>query len=330
MPGATPSLRAAIASLLRDPEDVVLARDILGSVDVDEIAAQVEAFVPGLTGCALFTQSVGAVFVLERAGGERVVLKVHAFGPGQRTFETLGELEQVYAAQDALAAQGMPCARVLAAPRAYSVGRAAALMSYLTPPARDDPHAPTTADAMARELARLMTMLAGSTLPDRSVLPRSLFPPAHNALFDLDLAGGDWIDRRAAAARAVLETGVTRVAIHSDFSCANVIVAGGQVRAIFDCDSLCIADELRVLASAAVHYTYNGEAPWTWPSRDQARAFVAVYEAARGRPFERAERARLSAAAIYAMAYTARCEYGHAGAAGMCEALAAAPDDYFG
>ncbi|HET9991769.1 MAG TPA: hypothetical protein VFQ65_24740, partial [Kofleriaceae bacterium] len=65
------------------------------------------------------------------------------------------------------------------------------------------------------------------------------------------------------------------------------------------------------------------------PSREQARAFVAAYEVARGRPFERAERTRLDAAAIYALAYTARCEHGHARPGAMSAALAAAPDRYF-
>ncbi len=68
---------------------------------------------------------------------------------------------------------------------------------------------------------------------------------------------------------------------------------------------------------------------WTWPSRDEARAFVADYEAARGRPFTGAERRRLDAAAIHAMTYTARCEHGTgAPFRPMGDALAAAPDAY--
>jgi hypothetical protein len=129
----------------------------------------------------------------------------------------------------------------------------------------------------------------------------------------------------------LLATGATPTAMHADFSCANVVVAGGRVAAIYDADSVCVVDEPRVVASAAVHYTYTSVAPWIWPSREQARAFVAAYEAARGQPFDRAERARLDAAAIYALAYTARCEHGHAGGPTgmMCAMLAAAPDCYF-
>jgi Ser/Thr protein kinase RdoA (MazF antagonist) len=328
------SMLEAIQGLLRDPEDALLARDILGTDEPQRIADAVAAHVgEPIASCVRFTQSVGAVFILDLARGERVVLKIHAFGPGARTFESLAELEAVYAAQAELAAGGVACARVLVPPRSFGPGRAAAVMSYLDAGAPDDPHAPSTGEAMAQELARIKELLAGRELPERWRLPPTLFAPAHNALFDLSRADGAWIDERASAARAVLATGATISAMHCDFSCANVIVAGGRVAAIFDVDSVALADEPRIVASAAVHYTYTGESPWTWPSRDQARAFVAAYEAARGTPFDRAERARLDAAAIYALAYTARCQHGYVGGSdgksAMCEALAAAPDRYF-
>jgi hypothetical protein len=324
----------AIQDLLRDPADALLARDIIGTDDPPRIAAQVAAHIgEPIASCALFTQSVGAVFVLDLARGERVVLKIHAFGAGSRTFQSLGELEAVYAAQAELAARGVACARVLSPPRSFGPGRAAAVMSYVAAPPCDDPHAPATGVAMAHELARVKGLLAGHELPERWRLPPTLFAPAHNALFDFSRPGGDWIDERAAAARTVLATGASPAAMHSDFSCANVIVAGGRIAAIYDVDSVCLADELRVVASVAVHYTYIGDGAWTWPSRAQACAFVAAYEAARGTPFDRAERARLDAAAIYAIAYTARCQHGYVGPSdgpsAMCAALRAAPDAYF-
>jgi hypothetical protein len=312
-----------IADRLRDPEDGILARSILGTDDPHAIAAQVETFVPGVTGCALFTQSVGSVFVLERAG-EKVVLKVHRFGQGLRDFEHVREIEAVYTAQAALAEAGVPCARVLEPPRPFSPGRVAALMSYLDPGLPDDPH--TTGRVLAAEAARVASLLAAHELPSRARMPESLFPPAHNALFDLHREGGQWIDARATRARAVLDRAALPAAMHSDFSCANVRVVGGTVAAIYDMDSACVVDEARVVASMAVHFTYAGDPPWTWPTRDEACAFVAAYEAARGTPLDRE---RLSAAAIYAMAYTARCEHGHSGAGPMCEALRAAPDRYF-
>ena len=217
----TPSLRDAIADRLRDPEDVVLARDILGTADPDAIARQVEAFVPGVTGCPLFIQSVGAVFVLDR-GAERVVVKVHQFGARLRDFETLDEIEAAYAAQAALASAGLPCARVVAPPRMFTPRRAAAMMSYVEVAPIDDPHAPATAPALAAMAARISAVLAeapeGARLRSRTRLPATLYPPAHNALFDLHRTGGEWIDERAARARAVLERGVSPAVMHSDVS----------------------------------------------------------------------------------------------------------------
>jgi hypothetical protein len=74
-------------------------------------------------------------------------------------------------------------------------------------------------------------------------------------------------------------------------------------------DSIALVDEMRGLASAAVHYTYTGTSREATTSREEARAFVADYETARGEMLTNVERRRLDAAAIYAMAYTARCEH---------------------
>jgi ethanolamine ammonia-lyase small subunit len=69
-------------------------------------------------------------------------------------------------------------------------------------------------------------------------------------------------------------------------------------------------DELRCLGSVAVHFAYTGEAGSRWPTRDQARAFIADYEAARDIVFTAGDHARIAAAMTYAIAYTARCEGG--------------------
>jgi hypothetical protein len=286
------ALHEVIAARLEDPEDVVLARDILGTTHPDEIAAQVAAFVPGASACTLFTQSVGAVFVLER-GGDRVVLKVHRLGSGLRDFDHEREIEAVYGAQAALAAAGVACARVLHPPRHFSPGRIGVVMSHLDPKPVDEPH--TTGPILAAEAARLILLLEGHSLPTRTRLPETLFPAPHNALFDFGRAGGEWIDERAVRARSVFDRAVTPVAMHTDFSCANVRVVGGRVAAIYDMDSVCNADEVRTVASMAVHFTISGDAPWTWPTRDEACSFVTAYEAARGTTLDRE---RLNAAAI--------------------------------
>jgi len=65
------------------------------------------------------------------------------------------------------------------------------------------------------------------------------------------------------------------------------------------------------LHGARVLRRLSGEDARQAPSLDDARAFVADYESARGAPFDRDERGLLAAAFTYSVAYTAPC--GHAG-----------------
>jgi hypothetical protein len=323
------TLRDAIAALLEDPLDQTLARSILGTTDASAIADRVSRYVAAqlgrtIVGCPLFIQSVGAVFGLDLDDGTRVALKVHTFGDQLRSFRSLAELDAVYAAHAELAAAGFPCARVVVPPRWFDGHAAAAITAWLDPGKPDDPGAPSTRRALATMLARSAELGAALTAPDhlpRATLPTTgVFPPPHNALFDFTAPGGEWIDERARRARAILDEPAPLVVLHTDPSCANVRVVDGALAAVYDMDSVAWIDEHRCVASAAIHFTYTGEPGWRWPTRDEALAYVADYEAARGRALDRR---RLEAAMIYAMAYTSRCELGISGGGAMTQALAA-------
>jgi hypothetical protein len=313
----TEELRDRIAALLEDPLDVALARSIFGTADVRPIASRVETYCreqlgAEIAGCELFTQSVGAVFVLRLASGERVVVKVHG---GDHTrlgaAGSLAALGAVYGIQRELARGGFPCAAVLRLPLAWE-GGAVAAMGYLDGAGAAGPHHPAVRRVMAETWADLLRRLHPfRDTPDLPVSRRPadrLLPKPHNVLFDTDAAGGAWIDERARAAREILDADIPPLTlVHTDISAANVRVREGRVVAVYDMDSLALADEVALLAGIAVHYSYDGQGS-PWPSREEAAAFVADYERARSRPFTAAERARLDAAAIYAMAYTARCQ----------------------
>jgi hypothetical protein len=311
-------LRERIDALLHDPADVKLARSILGTDSPEVIAERVERYCREQFGatvarCDEFTESVGAVFVLMLDSGQRVVIKAHGLGESRwGTVETLASLIAVYGVQAQLATQGVPCADVLRPPLAWESGAVAA-MSYLDGAQPDDAHSPEVRRAMARMVAEITRLAAPlRDTPDLPVshLPNRLWPRPHNVLFDLEAPGGEWIDERARAARAVLDAASPPpVVAHTDFSAANVRVRDARVFAIYDMDSIALVDEVRSVASMAVHYTYTGAEGETRTSRDQARAFIADYEQARGTPFTPAERARLDAGAIYAIAYTARAEH---------------------
>jgi Ser/Thr protein kinase RdoA (MazF antagonist) len=312
------TLRAQIGALLEDPLDLLLARSIFATQDVEAIAARVEGycreeFGAEVVACDLFTQSVGAVFALRLSDGVRVVLKVHGSdqsrlgAPG-----SLAALRAVYAVQAELARGGFPCAAVLRPPQVWKDGTVAA-MSYLDGGGAEDPHEPAVRRLMAETCAGLIRRLSPLRhTPDLPVSRRPadrVFWKPHNALFIIDAPGGEWIDERAREARAILDADIPPpVLLHTDISGANVRVREDRVHAVYDMDSVALGDEVAQLAGIAVHYSYTGEPGGSWPSREEAAAFVADYEWARARAFSPAERERLDAGAIYAMAYTARLQ----------------------
>jgi hypothetical protein len=105
-------------------------------------------------------------------------------------------------------------------------------------------------------------------------------------------------------------TDAREIAARLDELC--VAALGAPIAVAYDWDSLARDREPALVGGCAHAFT----ADWTRegraqaPTLDEARAFVAEYEAARGRPFDRAERAACAATFAYACAYTARC--GHA------------------
>lgn len=314
------ALREQLSSLLTDPRDVELARLILGSDSTEEIAARVEGYCQMHLGreiesCLEVTQSVGSVFSLRLDDGSTVVLKAHLLrGARLGMPSTLESLDAVYSIQSAMAQDGLPCANVIRSPVAFEPGAMVA-MERLETTCTADAHQPAVRRAMAESLAdfvRRAEPFRGLPHLPRVQLPADrLLPPPHNPQFNLELPGGEWIDARAREARAQIEAlGESLVVAHTDYSAANVRVSEGQVTAIFDFDSVALVDEMRCLAGTALHFTYQPRSPgWCWAGPEEAIAFIDDYARARGRPLSPIERLRLSACAIYGMAYTARCEH---------------------
>ena len=312
------ALSDRVVALLRDPFDVKLAESIFGTAEPLAITERVERFCRDRLGravvsCEEFVQSVGAVFVLRLETSEAVVLKFHTLGGGRLgTAGSLGELRALYEVQAGLAKLVFPCAAVIHPPVAYE-GGAVAAMAYLDGTRAQDPREPGVRRAMAEilaEFARVAMPMRDIPMLPIARLPHGLWPIPHNVLFDLGTPGGEWIDERARSARAELDaTSPEPMLLHTDISAANVRVREGSVCAIYDMDSVALVDEMRGLAGAAVHHTYTGDGRELRTSREEARAFVADYEAARGKSLALQERERVNAAAVYAMAYTSRCEH---------------------
>jgi len=114
-------LLRSVADQMSDPENVLLARSILGTATAADITQSVAAFVRNHTGlqienCCLCEISVSAVFGLRLEDGQRILLKVH--GPRQR----FDSLHAIYRVQSALEATGFPCPRVLVGPAPFGNG----------------------------------------------------------------------------------------------------------------------------------------------------------------------------------------------------------------
>jgi len=248
--------------------------------------------------------SVGVVAGFRLADGRGVVVKAH------QPNVSLRYLEAVHAVQSALASAGFPAPRPLAPPQQF--GRGHVTVAELRDEGeRRDGHDAAVRRAMARALARLIELAPDVDGIDGGILERTsaTWPQPHSPLFDFEATrdGTEWIDEYAERSRS---DPVGDVVIgHGDWSVKHFRFAGDEVTAIYDWDSLIRTDEPRIVGQAAATHTATWYVPTTvLATPDEARAFVAEYEEARGRTFSDDERARLATAATYNVAYGARCE----------------------
>jgi hypothetical protein len=141
-----------------------------------------------------------------------------------------------------------------------------------------------------------------------------LWPPPHSRLFDFEAtrSGAEYIDELAATARGSMIPVGRHVIGHSDWRAEHVRFGDDRPVLAFDWDSLCVEREPALVGITAHMFC----ADWSCdrigqaPTLEEARAFVAEYQAAARRQFTHDERVLCSAAFAYSVAYTSRC--GHA------------------
>jgi len=165
----------------------------------------------------------------------------------------------------------------------------------------------TLAEALA-ELTRIVGDVDPTGLPLAPTRRHTVWGTPHRVGIDLGVAGGEWIDARAAAAqRAVRAAALPVIAAHLDWGTKNALFVDGKLRAILDWDSLMIASEAELVGRAAAQFTAQWELPVRLaPTREEASAFVHEYEEARGRRFTPVEQLVANASADYLMAEIAR------------------------
>ena len=225
-------------------DNPAFTRSILATAVPEEISARLDTFSKehlesGLREVFFCELSVGAAFGLCLQDGRRVLLKAHKL-------EWSAEfLEAVRRVQGHLFKRGFPCPRPLAGPASFGPGLATA-EEFVGEGEPVDAHEPVVRCRMAQALARAIELAAEvkdvGALSSGWAWPKDdLWPVPHNALFNFEAtaAGAGWIDEIAAGAKRVMNGFHGRVVVgHADWSVKHFRFAGGEVRVVYDWDSL--------------------------------------------------------------------------------------------
>jgi hypothetical protein len=283
-------------------------RDVLRTDDAATIRRIALRAEPELAEIFHFAVSVGATFGIRRRDGSRVAVKVNKLFTDESYFADIQQL------QTALADVGFP------APRPVRRLGATTVDEWLDAGDFRDAHDPAVRRAMAETLARFLALATATGLRPRRTFLRpegALWPKPHNALFDFEAtsAGAGWIDAIGGAALArSADSGLPEVVGHTDWAAKHLRFDHDlQPTALYDWDSVTTGSEAMFAGSAAASFTYTeelGDHVERWPTAEEALAFVADYEEARGSAFSDEERAAVHASCVYLRAYAARC--GHA------------------
>lgn len=301
---------------LADPLDQRLARAILGESDPSKVRSEVETFCrvhlnAGLARVHFCRFGVGAALGLVLTDGRTLFLKV--WSPETDP----GMIQAVSTVQDGLARAGFPAPPILLPPTRLMAGHAV-VMGWNDIGALPDATHPDVRREMASALSSQIE-LARSWV-DLTGLPRLEYPPArvwgvpHNALFDFEAtaAGAEWIDDLGTAAAESARRPAGRLIVgHRDWRAGNMRFARGSVSIVYDWDALALAREPQIVGMAAAVFPVaheDGRAAH-FPSPDDMAAFMADYMSASGRSFADDEKRVAWGAAVYLLAYTARCEH---------------------
>jgi len=297
-----------------------LERDLFATAEASSVVAAVNAFCRARLGSGIdhyefYWPSVGSTHGLCLDDGRRVVVKVH------RATANLAHLVAVQTVQGHLAAAGFPAPRPLLGPTPLVNGIAVA-ETLLDRGEWGDAHLPEIRKLVAGglfrqiELCRALVGLPG--LESSWSIIRRYWKTPHDRRFDFPATadGAEWIDRLAAEAlRRLDEEGAGEPAIgHNDWRVEQLRFADGELVTAWDWDSLGSGLEPAFAGSSAHCFTadYRVDDLDVVPTLEEALAFIADYEAARGAPFGADERRTAVAALIAMMAYSARCEHADA------------------
>jgi len=294
-----------------------LERDVYESTEPSSIVATVDGFCFAELGSRIehyefYSVGVGSTHGLCLDDGRRVVVKVH------RATADVSQLTAAHKVQGHLAAAGFPAPQPLLGPTrlAHGIGVAEELLDR---GAWEDAHEPEVRKLVAGGLARQIALSRGFVglpgLESSAAAMRERWQTPHDRRFDFPATadGAEWIELLAEEAlRRLDEEGAGEPAIgHNDWRVEQLLFADGKLSAAWDWDSLGSGLEPAFAGSSAHCFTadYRVDDLDVVPTLEEALAFLADYEAARGAAFSTDERHTAIAALVATMAYSARCEH---------------------
>ena len=261
-------------------------------------------------------QQVSMVLGLRLAGGLDVVVKARADG---------GRAVPCVAAQARLAERGFPCARPLTP--VVGVGSLSVHAEEFRPGGEalhgDSPEiAVRCAEVFARLMAELAEVSVAPPLPNPPWVNWDHADagawPAMDALDNRDqIAVPSYVTDTAVRARGrLLAAALPCVLGHADFEAQNLRWLDKQVHTVHDWDSLAWQPEAALAGAASGSFASDG--PPTLAPIESSEAFLAAYQAIRGRPFSAVELQVAWAASVWMAAYNAREEALY-GASPVCQ-----------
>ncbi len=292
---------------------------VFGTTKPHQIADLIDTFCraelgAGVAGYLFYETSVGAVCGVRLEDKRRVVVKVH------QPSRSLDFLKAVVRVQHYLIDHGYPCTKPLLAPRPLAYG-IATTEELVDEGVYHEAHDPTIRRSMAEMLAWLIQLtMTPEAIPglqsaalDIRLPPGVIWPAPHSKLFDFEAtaSGAEWIDEIARKAQESKRHGAGQLVLgHIDWGVKHFRYVNERVRVIYDWDSLSFEKEPIIVGRASGYFTYTEFfGAVRGPTNEETQAFIAEYEAARGRPFTSEEMQTLEAAKLYGLAYGARCEH---------------------
>jgi hypothetical protein len=287
---------------------------IFGTTDADRMATRIAGTVDDLLGVAVnggvfYRASAGCVLGLHLTDGRLVVLKAY-----QPQWE-LPFLQATQRVQRAVHQSGFPCPSPIAGPVPFGHGLAT-LESFLPDPGLHRPEGDGLLKRSSAGLVRLLRAARGEKadgldLHPFRIAPGDLYPTPHSPGFDFPgtSEGAEWIDEIARAAWVQRERADgPQVIAHT--GPRNVRVNEHGIGAVYDWDSLSLASEAVVAGQSAATWRSTGStADVLAPGRAEIERYLVAFGVARGTPLSASELSTARSAAVWVMAYSARCEH---------------------